>query len=127
MPVMQDEIFGPIFPIMTFDNIDEVITFVNKREKPLSFYYFGKKKDAYKVIAKTTAGGSCINDCIVHLANHRLPFGGVGNSGMGKYHGKLSFTAFSNARALVVSGNLIDLPFRYPPFKMFGLVRKLLG
>ncbi|MDR2511320.1 MAG: aldehyde dehydrogenase family protein [Bacteroidales bacterium] len=125
-PVMQEEIFGPIFPIMTFENINEVMTFVNNNHKPLAFYYFGCKKDAKKVMCSTSAGGTCINDTIVHLANHKLPFGGVGNSGMGKYHGKLSFTAFSNARAVVISHNWIDLPFRYPPFKMFRLVKKML-
>ena len=95
-PVMNEEIFGPILPMIPFDNPDEVITFVREREKPLALYYFGNVKHAKEVIRLTSAGGSCINDVIMHIANENMPFGGVGNSGMGHYHGKLSFDAFSH-------------------------------
>ena len=125
-PVMQEEIFGPILPMMPFDNLDEAITFINKREKPLALYYFGKESKSKQVIHTTSAGGSCINDTIMHIANENIPFGGVGNSGMGHYHGKLSFEAFSHKRSVVTTPTWIDLPFRYMPYKMFGLVKKLL-
>ena len=125
-PVMNEEIFGPILPMIPFENRDEVVTFVREREKPLALYYFGKVKNAKEVIRLTSAGGSCINDAIMHIANENMPFGGVGNSGMGHYHGKLSFEAFSHKRAVVTTPTWLDLPFRYMPYRMFGLVRKLL-
>ena len=125
-PVMNEEIFGPILPMIPFDNPDEVITFVREREKPLALYYFGNVKHAKEVIRLTSAGGSCINDVIMHIANENMPFGGVGNSGMGHYHGKLSFEAFSHQRSIVTTPTWLDLPFRYMPYRMFGLVRKLL-
>ena len=125
-PVMNEEIFGPILPMIPFENRDEVVTFVREREKPLALYYFGKVKNAKEIIRLTSAGGSCINDAIMHIANENMPFGGVGNSGMGHYHGKLSFEAFSHKRAVVTTPTWLDLPFRYMPYKMFGLVRKLL-
>jgi aldehyde dehydrogenase (NAD+) len=124
-PLMQDEIFGPILPVMEFDNLDEVIQFINQREKPLAFYYFGKNDKAKEIFARTTSGGGCINDTLMHITNHHMPFGGVGNSGLGKYHGRESFLAFSNARAVVSTPVWIDLPMKYPPFKYFNLVRKI--
>ena len=125
-PVMQEEIFGPILPMMPFDNLDEAIKFINEREKPLALYYFGNESKGNEVIRTTSAGGSCINDTIMHIANENIPFGGVGNSGMGHYHGKLSFDAFSHQRSVVTTPTWLDLPFRYMPYKMFGLVKKLL-
>lgn len=125
-PVMQEEIFGPILPAMTFDHIDEAVSFINKNEKPLAFYYFGKNKQAKEILRKTTSGGACINDTVMHIANHDLPFGGVGNSGSGKYHGKQSFLAFSNQRSVLSTPTWIDLPFKYAPFKYFGLLKKIL-
>ena len=124
--IMQTEIFGPILPVMTFDKIEEPIEYINKNEKPLAFYYFGKNKKAKEVLAKTTSGGACINDTLMHIANHKLPFGGVGNSGMGKYHGHESFLAFSNKRAIVFSPTWIDLPFKYIPFKYFKIIKKII-
>jgi aldehyde dehydrogenase (NAD+) len=123
--VMQEEIFGPILPVMTFEHIDETIEYINKNEKPLAFYYFGKNKNAKKVLAKTTSGGACINDTLMHITNHNLPFGGVGNSGMGKYHGQESFMAFSNRRAIVTTPTWVDLPLKYAPFKYFKLIKKI--
>lgn len=130
-PVMTEEIFGPIFPVITFDDCgrsfrDKVLEFVTSREKPLAFYYFGKESDGWEIIRRTSSGGGCINDVIMHIANENVPFGGVGNSGMGRYHSKESFEAFSHTRSVIATGTWIDLPFRYMPYKMFGIVKKLL-
>lgn len=138
-PLMTEEIFGPVFPIITIDNKgryeggqpsgsfkESVIEFVSSREKPLAFYYFGKEADGWEIIKRTSSGGGCINDVIMHIANEHAPFGGVGNSGMGRYHDKESFDAFSNTRTIVATGTWIDLPFRYMPYKMFGLIKKIL-
>ena len=122
--VMQDEIFGPIFPVVTFQTTAEAVNFVTSREKPLALYYFGKSgKD---IIRNTSSGGACINDTIMHIANENLPFGGVGNSGMSSYHGKDSFDVFSHHRAVVTTPTWLDLPFRYMPYKLFSLVKKIL-
>ena len=125
-PIMQEEIFGPILPVLTFKKIETVIEYINKHEKPLAFYYFGKKSSSKTVFMKTSSGGACINDTLLHITNHQLPFGGVGNSGMGKYHGRESFMAFSNARAVVISATWFDLPVKYVPFKFFKWVKKIL-
>ena len=126
-PVMQEEIFGPILLIMTFNNINEVIKYINDNEKPLAFYYFGTNSNGKDILLKTTSGGGCINDTLMHIANHHLPFGGVGNSGMGKYHGLGSFLAFSNSRAIVSTPTWIDLPLKYVPFKYFRLIKWIIG
>ena len=130
-PLMTEEIFGPIFPVITLNDrdksfTDKVIEFVTSREKPLAFYYFGRESEAWEVIRRTSSGGGCINDVIMHIANENVPFGGVGNSGMGRYHDKESFNAFSHTRSIIATGNLIDLPFRYMPYSLFGLVKKIL-
>lgn len=130
-PLMTEEIFGPVFPVITLDDKDKpfrdkVIEFVTSREKPLAFYYFGKESDGWDIIRKTSSGGGCINDVIMHIANENAPFGGVGNSGMGRYHDKESFEAFSHTRTIVSTGTWIDLPFRYMPYRMFDLVKKIL-
>lgn len=123
-PVMQEEIFGPIFPVLTFRNISEVTEFVTSREKPLALYYFGTNGDY--VLKHTSSGGSCLNDTILHIANEHVPFGGVGMSGMGSYHGKLSFDAFTHYRSNIVTPTSMDLPFRYMPYKFFKMVKSLL-
>jgi aldehyde dehydrogenase (NAD+) len=105
---------------------EKVIDFVTSREKPLAFYYFGKESDGWEIIRRTSSGGGCINDVIMHIANENVPFGGVGNSGMGRYHDKDSFEAFSHTRSIIATGTWIDLPFRYMPYGMFGLVKKIL-
>jgi aldehyde dehydrogenase (NAD+) len=139
-PVMTEEIFGPVFPVITIDDEGAilgqphsagsfkecVIDFITSREKPLAFYYFGKESDGWDIIRKTSSGGGCINDVIMHIANENIPFGGVGNSGMGRYHDKDSFEAFTHTRSIVSTGTWIDLPFRYMPYRMFGLVKKIL-
>lgn len=123
-PVMQEEIFGPIFPIVTVKSTDEAIRFIVDRPKPLALYYFGKDGD--HVLRSTSSGGACINDTIMHIANENLPFGGVGNSGMSSYHGKRSFDAFTHYKAVVKTPTWLDLPFRYMPYKLFSLTKKLL-
>jgi len=125
-PVMQEEIFGPIFPMMTFRDRDEVVRFVNSREKPLAFYYFGSSSAGWEIIGQTTSGGACINDTIMHIANSNIPFGGVGNSGMGSYHSERSFLAFSHERAVVKTPTWVDLKFRYMPYKLFPIIKKML-
>lgn len=123
-PVMQEEIFGPIFPVQSFGEIDEVIRFVSMREKPLALYYFGSQGD--KVLKHTTSGGSCINDVIMHIANENVPFGGVGMSGMGSYHHKRTFDVFTHYRSVISTPTWIDLPFRYMPYMWFNAVKRLL-
>lgn len=123
-PVMQEEIFGPIFPVQTFSSLDEVIRFVSMREKPLALYYFGSQGD--KVLKHTTSGGSCINDVIMHIANENVPFGGVGMSGMGSYHHKRTFDVFTHYRSVISTPTWVDLPFRYMPYKWFNVVKRLL-
>ncbi len=130
-PLMTEEIFGPVFPVVTLDDegktfTEKVINFVVSREKPLAFYYFGKEEDGWEIIRRTSSGGGCINDVIMHIANENVPFGGVGNSGMGRYHDKDSFEAFSHTRSIISTGTWIDLPFRYMPYKMFSLVKRIL-
>ena len=130
-PLMTEEIFGPVFPLITLDGDSEefrekVIEFVKAGEKPLAFYYFGKESDGWEIVRRTSSGGGCINDVIMHIANENVPFGGVGNSGMGRYHSRESFEAFSHTRSIIATGTWIDVPFRYMPYKMFTLVKKLL-
>ena len=123
--VLTEEIFGPVFPLITFNTTEEVTDFITRREKPLAFYYFGSEADGWDLIHRTSSGGACINDTIMHIANEHIPFGGVGNSGMGGYHGEDSFRAFSHHRSVVSTGTWIDLPFRYMPYRMFGLVKRI--
>ena len=123
--VMKDEIFGPILPIIEFDYINKVSDFIANRPKPLALYYFGNAA-AMDVLNETTSGGVCINDTILHVANEHLPFGGVGDSGMGKYHSRESFMAFSNRRAVLKSSNKIDFAMKYPPYEKMNLIKKLM-
>ena len=125
-PVMTEEIFGPVFPLNTFRELEEVEKFVVSREKPLAFYYFGNERRGWELISRTSSGGACINDTIMHIANPNVPFGGVGNSGMGHYHSRLSFDAFTHHRSVLVSPVWPDMPFRYMPYKFMWIVRKLL-
>ncbi len=125
-PVMREEIFGPVLPMLTFERIDEAVEFVTGREKPLALYYFGPEAAGREVLRRTSSGGACLNDTIMHIANDQLPFGGVGNSGMGHYHGRESFEAFSHRRAVVITPKRFDLPFRYPPYRGFRWVKRIL-
>lgn len=124
--LMQEEIFGPILPVMTFEHLDQAIDYINTNEKPLALYYFGKNKNAAEVLTKTSSGGACINDVILQVGNHHLPFGGVGNSGMGSYHGQESFLVFSHRRAVLTTPTWMDIPFKYVPFKYFKLLKKFI-
>lgn len=124
-PVMQQEIFGPVLPVFEFVHLTDVLEFINNREKPLALYYFGTGKRAKRALHETSSGGMCINDTIMHIANDKLPFGGVGNSGMGKYHGKNSFLTFSNRRSLVLTPRNFDIPLKYPPYKRLKWIKKL--
>jgi aldehyde dehydrogenase (NAD+) len=117
-PLMQEEIFGPVLPVIAFSDLNTVIQYINSKEKPLALYYFSEdSKKQKKVILETSSGACLINDVILHIANKNLPFGGVGASGTGRYHGYESFRAFSNMKAVMKSGTLIDLTIKYAPFK----------
>ena len=124
--VMREEIFGPVLPMMEIGDVEEAINFILDREKPLAMYVFAEEDVARRVFDHTSSGGGCINDTIMHIANEHLPFGGVGNSGMGRYHGRDSLYAFSHRRSVVTTPTWIDLPFRYMPYKLFRLVKKML-
>ncbi len=116
--VMEKELFGPIFPVITYTNLTEAIAKINSREKPLALYLFTTSKAAEKEVLTTAFyGGGCVNDTIIHLANSALPFGGVGYSGMGSYHGKASYSLFSHTKSIAKKSTLLDVPVRYAPFK----------
>jgi aldehyde dehydrogenase (NAD+) len=117
-PVMKEEIFGPILPILTYETENEIHNVISRYEKPLAFYIFSENKSfTKKLISTYSFGGGCINDTVVHFSNKRLPFGGVGHSGIGAYHGQLSFDIFSHHKGVVKKGNWLDLPMRYAPYK----------
>ncbi len=116
--VMKEEIFGPVMPILTYKDTDEVINIVNRGEKPLALYVFtSDKKMSKRIISSCTFGGGCINDVVIHLATPHMGFGGVGESGMGAYHGRVGFEAFSHRKSIVDKKTWIDLPMRYQPYK----------
>lgn len=125
--VMQEEIFGPILPIITYDSLTEAVRAVNARPRPLALYLFTRSVRTEKYIMKNISyGGGCINDVIVHLATSEMPFGGVGGSGMGNYHGKASFTTFTHEKSIMKKSTWIDIPLRYPPYKNhLKMLRKL--
>ncbi len=115
--VMQEEIFGPIFPIITVDSMAEAEVFIREREKPLALYLFTQdRKGMQRFLKHVPFGGGCINDTIIHLATSRMGFGGVGQSGMGSYHGKKSFETFSHEKSIVRKHTWMDLPVRYAPY-----------
>lgn len=116
-PVMREEIFGPVLPVLPFDRVEEAAAFVNSRPHPLALYLFSQDKRVQEqFLRRTSFGGGCINDTIIHLATSRMPFGGVGASGMGGYHGKASFDTFSHRKSIVKKSTLVDLPVRYAPY-----------
>lgn len=124
--VMGEEIFGPVLPVLTFETIDEVIQTVNSHDRPLALYIFSSnKKNIRRVTSKCAFGGGCVNDVIIHLATAHMGFGGVGESGMGAYHGKVGFDTFSHKKSIVDKKTWIDLPMRYQPYDK-GLNAKLL-
>ncbi len=116
-PVMQEEIFGPIFPVIPYDDISQCLQYINDNEHPLALYIFTeKKKEADYVMTHTLFGGGCINDTLIHLATSEMPFGGVRESGMGGYHGKSGFDSFSHYTSIVDKKTWMDLPMRYRPY-----------
>lgn len=125
--VMTNEIFGPILPVVTFKTMDQAKKFIQSRPKPLALYYFTtdalREKD---LIQKVSFGGGCINDTVIHLSSPELPFGGVGASGMGAYHGKASFRTFSHEKSIMKKSNLMDVTFKYPPFKNVKTLARLM-
>ncbi len=127
-PVMEEEIFGPILPVIPYKTLDEVKQFVNSRPKPLGLYLFTRSKKTERMIMREIPfGGGCINDTIIHLVNHNLPFGGVGNSGMGRYHGKYGFDTFTHYKGVLKRGNWLDVPVRYPPYgEKVELLKKMM-
>ena len=115
--LMKDEIFGPILPILTYNDEKEIYKTISKYEKPLALYVFSEdKKFARKIVTDFSFGGGCINDTVSHFANKRLPFGGVGHSGIGAYHGQLSFDTFSHHKGVIKKANWLDIKLRYAPY-----------
>lgn len=127
--LMQEEIFGPILPIRSYERKDDIGKTVNQYEKPLSLYIFSEDKPFIKeVLDKYTFGGGCVNDTLIHFANKRLPFGGVGHSGIGAYHGKLGFDTFSHKKSVIKKPNWIDIPLRYAPYQgKLKLIKRILN
>ena len=126
--VMKDEIFGPILPIISYESDNDLDKIISNYEKPLSLYIFSDNKSfAEKIIQNYSFGGGCINDTVIHFANKKLPFGGVGHSGIGAYHGKLSYDIFSHQKGIVKKANWLDIPMRYAPYNgKLHSVKKLL-
>lgn len=126
--IMKDEIFGPLLPLISYENESDLEKIISKYEKPLSLYVFTDDKAfAERAIRKFSFGGGCINDTVVHFSNKRLPFGGVGNSGIGAYHGKKSYDTFSHQKAIVKKATWLDIPLRYAPYgNKLKVIRKLL-
>lgn len=116
--IMQEEIFGPVLPVLTYTYLQEAIDFVRERPRPLSLYAFTRDREKQsRVLRETISGGVCINDTMVHYSNPRLPFGGIGTSGFGRYHGRWSFDTFSNMKAVVDRSFHFDIYLRYPPYR----------
>ena len=123
---MGEEIFGPILPVLTFDDFDTVVNDLKTGDKPLALYLFtSDKKHIRRVTTELSYGGGCINDVVIHLATSEMGFGGVGESGMGSYHGKIGFDAFSHTKSIVDKKTWMDLPMRYQPYDR-GIYSKLL-
>jgi aldehyde dehydrogenase (NAD+) len=126
--IMKEEIFGPILPIIEYENLDEIIQRINQRPKPLALYLFTRSREVeHKILGRISFGGGCVNDTIVHLATSYMAFGGVGESGMGAYHGKESIRTFSHSKSVLKKSNLIDIPIRYAPYHgKLGLLKKVM-
>ena len=127
--VMQEEIFGPVLPVLTYDTLEEAVAKINTMAHPLALYIFtSDKKAAELVTSGCNYGGGCINDTIIHLATTEMGFGGFGESGMGSYHGKQGFDTFTHYKSIVDKKTWIDLPMRYQPYRKINekLIRKFL-
>ncbi len=128
-PVMREEIFGPVLPVLTYTSLDQAVRFIREREKPLALYLFTEDKAVReKILSDVSFGGGCINDTIIHLASSSVPFGGVGQSGMGRYHGKFSFDTFTHEKTVVKKRGAFCMPLMYPPFteQKLNLLKKVL-
>lgn len=128
-PIMQEEIFGPILPVIEYNHLEEAISIINNQPKPLALYFFSKNKEyQQQVLQKTSSGGVCINDTIMHIGVTELPFGGVGNSGIGSYHGKASFDTFSHQKSVLKKSFLVDIKVRYAPYLgKLDLIKKMMS
>ena len=116
--IMKEEIFGPILPIITYDNFDEVLEIIQSKSKPLSLYLFSEDENmTHRVVEELSFGGGAINDTLMHLANPNLPFGGVGSSGIGQYHGKYSFDTFSHMKSYTFKSTRLESSLFFPPYK----------
>jgi len=127
---MEEEIFGPLLPVLSFKNIDDTFHEIASREKPLAAYLFSDDKSEQQVFLNNVSfGGGCINDTLMHISNKHLPFGGVGNSGMGNYHGKYGFDAFSHSKAILKRATWGEPNLKYPPYTNSKLnwIKRLLG
>ena len=119
-PIMGEEIFGPVLPVIDFESFDEVYSIIERNPKPLATYIFsGNKKLIKDFLRKTQSGSSSVNETVMQIASPYLPYGGVGSSGIGRYHGRKSFETFSNMRSVLVKSNLLDIWLRYPPYSEF--------
>jgi aldehyde dehydrogenase (NAD+) len=126
--IMEEEIFGPLLPVIEYEDLDLAVSMINQRPKPLSFYFFSTNKASQERVLRATSSGGCtINDTVVHLSTNTLPFGGVGDSGTGKYHGRASFDVFSNKKSVLYRSFLFDMKLRYAPYgNKLPWVKKLL-
>jgi acyl-CoA reductase-like NAD-dependent aldehyde dehydrogenase len=126
-PIMQDEVFGPILPVLEIHSVEAVIDWVNERPRPLGLYVFTEEEEvAERILDATNSGDACVNDCAVHPLVPELPFGGVGNSGMGKYHGHWGYEAFTNPRGVLYHSPHIDPGVKYPPYTEHTTERKFM-
>ena len=126
MKIMKEEIFGPLLPVKTYKQVDEAVGYVNEHDRPLGLYYFGEdSKEQEKVLTRTTSGGVSVNDVVMHVSMEDLPFGGVGPSGMGAYHGIDGFKTFSHAKAVFKQANMDITAMMRPPYG--AKIQKLLG
>ena len=127
-PVLEEEIFGPILPVLLYRSLPELVEAQRQKPRPLALYLFTRSRSVERAVLEALPfGGGCVNDTVVHLAAPRLPFGGVGNSGMGACHGKAGFDAFTHEKSVLKKGRL-DIPVRYPPYgkKHLGILKKLM-
>ncbi|HBN08441.1 MAG TPA: aldehyde dehydrogenase family protein [Cyanobacteria bacterium UBA8530] len=118
-PIMSEEIFGPLLPVLEYEKLSDAIAFVNGRPKPLALYFFsGDKEKQQRILRETSSGGVCLNDTVIHISTNDLPFGGVGASGMGSYHGRASFDTFSHRKGVLRNTQAFDLKLKYPPYRL---------
>ena len=125
---MRDEIFAPVLPVLTFAELSEAADALLAADRPLALYYFGDEREGRRLCERVPSGGVAFNDVVMQVSSRRLPFGGVGASGMGRYHGEASFECFSNCRSYFLGSKRFDLPLRYAPYpkRLLGWLRRLM-